>query len=66
MHLAALVIGERVLLEALGDEIVGNHYGQVVAPGVGHQLQDVKQLARIAAAETQQGVGLLHGNLLLA
>ena len=60
MHLPAFVVGQRVLLQTLTHEFIGDDHGFLVGIRVRHELEDVQQLACIASAEAQQGIGLAH------
>ena len=64
MHLAILVVGERILLQALGDNGIGDDYLFAIV-GLNHQLQRVEQLAGITSREAQQGIGLTDGDVAL-
>ena len=55
MHLAVFVVRHGVLLQLFGHGLVVND----LHTAVGYQLDDVQQLACIAAAETQQRLVLL-------
>ena len=58
MHLTVLVISQGVLLQTLINNFIGyNHLIGTV--GLYDQLQDVEQLACIAARKTEYGGGLL-------
>ena len=65
MHLATLVIRQRVLLQALRHQLVSDLHGALFTPRIRHQFQDVQQLAGITAGIAQQRIRLLHRNLLL-
>ena len=58
VHLPVLVVDGHVLLDALRDRLVVDDDGGAVREGVHHDLQDVQQLAGVAAAVAHQGLGL--------
>ena len=63
MHLAVLVKGHGVLLQPAGDHIVVDDHGLARGQRLVDEVEDVEQLAGIAAAVAQQGRGLLHPHL---
>ena len=58
MHLAVLVVGKRVLLKTVHHHLVG--YDHVATLGLNNKLKNVEQLARVASAVSQYGVGLFQ------
>ena len=60
MHFPVLVIRQRILLEAVYHRGIVNDDEGIVAGGFHHQFEDVEQLAGIASAIAQHGVGLAH------
>ena len=54
MHLALLIVGKRILLQHSLNALVGDD-DRVILSRLGDQLEDVKQLARIAARVAQHG-----------
>ena len=61
VHLPVFVVGQRILLQARHDQLVGNHH--VAALRLDHQFQYVQQLAGIAAAIAKQSRRFLQFNL---
>ena len=59
MHLSVFVVGEGILLKALGHHLVGNDNG-VAGFGLHDEVEDIKQFAGIAATVTEHGVCLLE------
>ena len=59
VHLAFLIICKRVLLQARHNHLVVYHY-LIAGTRLNDELQDVEQLAGVATAIAQQGVGLLQ------
>ena len=59
MHLPFLVVGHRVLLQAFGDAGIVNDDG-TLGGGIGEQVDDVEQFARIATGKAQQCFGFAH------
>ena len=59
VHLAVLVVGKGVLLQPLLHDAVGDG-DRAVRRGIDDQLEDVQQLAGVAAAVTQQGIRLVQ------
>ena len=59
MHLAFLIICKRVLLQARHNHLVVYH-NLIAGTRLNDKLQDVEQLACVATAIAQQGVGLLQ------
>ena len=57
MHLAVLVVGQRILLQTLRHQVVGNDERFALAHRFAQQIQDVQQFAGIATAEAKQGIG---------
>ena len=57
MHLTVLIVCKGVLLEALVHDFISD-YHLVRAVRLHDKLQDIQQLAGIAAGETQYGGGL--------
>ena len=51
MHLAALVEGEGILLQAVGDDVVGDDERLAVLQRLHNQVEDVEQLAGVAAGK---------------
>ena len=64
VHLAILVVGERILLQTLGDNGIGDDH-LITIVGLDHQFERVEQLAGIASREAQQGIGLTDGDAAL-
>ena len=63
MHLTVLVKGEGILLQAVGDDVIGDDKGFAVVERLHDQVKDVEQLAGVATREPQQGFGLLDTHL---
>ena len=63
VHLAVLVVGQRILLQTRQNQLVGND--DIARLRLNNQLQDVQQLTRIAATESQQGVSLAQLDMTL-
>ena len=59
VHLSVFVVGEGVLLKALGHHLVGNDNG-VAGFGLHDEVEDIKQFAGIAATVTEHGGCLLE------
>ena len=59
MHLPFLVVGHGVLLQALGDAGIVDNDG-ALGGGIGEQVDDVEQFARVATGKAQQGIGFAH------
>ena len=59
VHLPFLVVGHGVLLQALGDAGIVDNDG-ALGGGIGEQVDDVEQFARVATGKAQQGVGFAH------
>ena len=66
VHLAVFVVGQRILLQPFLHQAVGDFHRGRVAAGLHHQLQNVEQLARVAATVAQQCVGLGETDVALA
>ena len=66
MHLAIFIVGHGVLLQALGHDVVGYHDGFALGCCIGHKVDNVKQLSRIASAIAQQGISFIHFHFALA
>ena len=64
VHLAILVVGQGVLLQTLGDHLVG-YDNFFAAVGLDDEFKRIEQLACIASRETQQGIGLFDHDVTL-
>ena len=62
MHLAVLVKGQRILLQAVGDDVVGDDKRLAVPQRLHDQVKDVEQFAGVASREAQQRLGLLDAH----
>ena len=63
VHLAVLVEGEGILLQSAGDNLVVDHKRLVGIERLHDEVENVEQLACVAARETQQCLGLLNAHL---
>ena len=61
MLFAVFVVEGDVLLEAVGNVAVGDRY--LAVGSADHDVEDVEQLAGVAACEAEQGAGLVHLDL---
>ena len=57
MHLAVLVISQRILLQTLVYDFIGD-YHLIGTVGLNHKFQNIEQFAGITARETKYGCGL--------
>ena len=65
VHLSVLVVCQGVLLKALRHQRVGHFQRFALLHALGQEFQDVEQLACIASAIPEQGIGLLQFYVLL-
>ena len=65
VHLSVLVVCQGVLLKALRHQRVGHLQRLALLHALGQEFQDVEQLACIASAIPEQGIGLLQDYTLL-
>ena len=64
MHIALLVVSQRILLQLFFHHLIGDDH-LVGASRFHHQFQDIEQFSGIATAEAEHRAGFLQLNLLL-
>ena len=65
MHLSILVVCQGILLKALGHKGVRYLQHLIALNAFGQEFEDIEQLACIASAISQQGIGFLQFYVLL-
>ena len=61
VHLAVLIVGQRILLQACFHQFVGDDHIAILR--LHHQFQDIQQFTGIATAIAQQSIGLFQLNI---